>query len=301
MNGELCFFRNFAVVKQIILSIIIIALAACSRPTSEFTIDVLNSYTPVKNQGNMQTCWAYAMLSAIETEHIMRGDSVHLSVAFVEKVMEQDPAAPRSKRGMGLTLVNMIQKYGIVPYESMRDTLTPLPRRAFMLGADYTLQEFARSVCAPDEYVGIGSQEGVDCYTLYEPRLKDNWEHNRLLAVPRDSLADIVAQAVSAHRGVCWEGDTSEPGFDWTDGVARLSFINGSTTDDHCMAIVGLAHDAAGQRYFVMKNSWGQKNRYHGLMFMHEDYLREKTIAVYLPRDAVHFFAVRKSAVRRGL
>ncbi len=264
-----------------------IAIAACSGPAGEFTVDVMNGYTPVKNQGRTQTCWAYAMLAAIETEHIMRGDSVHLSVAFVEKAMEQEAAAPRSKRGMGMTLVNMIQKYGLVPYESMRDTLVPLPRRAFMYGADYTLQEFARSVCAPGEYVGIGCKKGVSPYTLYEPRLKDNWEHNQLMAVPRDSLTAIVARAVRAHRGVCWEGDTSEPGFNWQEGVARLSLINGTTTDDHCMAVVGLAHDAAGRRYFVMKNSWGRSNRFEGLMFMHEDYLREKTVAIYLPRDVV--------------
>lgn len=265
----------------------IIALAACSESDVEFTVDVMNSYTPVKNQGHSQTCWAYAMLSAIETEHIMRGDSVHLSVAFVEKTMEQEPGASEKKRGMGMTLINMIGRYGLVPYESMRDTLIPLPRRAFMLGADYTLHEFARSVCAPGEYVGIGFDSHYPYYTDYEPRLPDNWEHNRLLNVPQDSLASIATRAVAQHRGVCWEGDISEPGFDWKEGVARLSFINGTTTDDHCMAIVGLAHDARGERYFVMKNSWGRSNKYDGLMFMHEDYLREKTIALYLPRDVI--------------
>ena len=46
----------------------------------QFDIETINAYTPVKNQGRAPLCWAYAMLSAIETEHIMRGDSVHLSV-----------------------------------------------------------------------------------------------------------------------------------------------------------------------------------------------------------------------------
>ncbi len=270
-----------------VLFLFIIALAACSKSDVEFTVDVMNRYTPVKNQGRSQTCWAYAMLSAIETEHIMRGDSVHLSVAFVEKIINQEADMPEKKRGMGMTLINIIQKYGVVPYESMRDTLIPLPHKAFMLGADYTLQEFARSVCAPDEYVGIGCTSSQPLYTMFEPRLPDNWEHNQLLNVAQDSLVSIAARAVAAHRGVCWEGDTSEPGFDWKEGVARLSFINGTTTDDHCMAIVGLAHDAKGERYFVMKNSWGRRNKYRGLMFMHEDYLREKTIALYLPRDIV--------------
>ena len=265
----------------------VLLIVACSKPQADFTVDVLNSYTPIKNQGRSQTCWAYAMLAAIETEHIMRGDSVHLSVAFVEKAMTADPDAPPTKRGMGQTLLNMIGRYGLVPYESMRDTLVPLPRRAFMLGADYTLQEFARSVCAPGEYIGIGPADGRQAYTMFEPRLRDNWEHNSLLAVPADSLVSIAVRAVATHHGVCWEGDTSEPGFDWQEGVARLSLINGTTTDDHCMAIVGLAHDNRGERYFVMKNSWGQGNRYGGLMFMHEDYLRHKTIALYLPGEVL--------------
>lgn len=59
--------------------------AACSRrvPVGErFSVEVMNASTPVKDQGRSDGCWAYAMLSAIETEHIMRGDSVSLSVAY---------------------------------------------------------------------------------------------------------------------------------------------------------------------------------------------------------------------------
>ena len=56
------------------------------------------------------------------------------------------------------------------------------------------------------------------------------------------------------------------------------------TTDDHCMAIVGIARNKSGEKYFVMKNSWGTDNPYGGLMFVSADYLRLKTIAVFLPR-----------------
>ena len=50
-----------------------------------FTDEVRLSYTPVKNQGKSSLCWAYAMLATIETEHIMRGDSVNLSPAYVAR------------------------------------------------------------------------------------------------------------------------------------------------------------------------------------------------------------------------
>jgi len=269
--------------------IFVLVMAACGKPSGNphFVVDVLNSYTPVKNQGNAQTCWAYAMLSAIETEHIMRGDSVHLSVAYVEKALEQNADAPASKRGIAATLINAIGRYGLVPYESMRDTLVPLPRLAFMLGMQYTVHEFARSVCAPGEYIGLGCSDKHPYWQDMVPDVPDNWEHNRVLNVPADSLLALTRRAVAQHRGVCWEGDISEHGFNWKQGVARLSLVNGSTTDDHCMAIVGLAHDERGERYFIMKNSWGRTNRYRGLMFMHEDYFRCKTMFVYMPRNVL--------------
>ena len=110
-------------------------LVACTEEKEHFTIEVLNGYTPVKNQGKSQTCWAYGMLAAIETEHIMRGDSVNLSVVWVEHMMEKDASAPASKRGMGMTLVNLIQRYGLVPYDAMSRKGDIPPRFAFMLGA----------------------------------------------------------------------------------------------------------------------------------------------------------------------
>ena len=111
-----------------------------------------------------------------------------------------------------------------------------------------------------------------------------------------EKMTDMVRKAVKAGRGVCWEGDISEPGFSFRKGMATLppgagkptqelrqkAFCSRATTDDHCMAIVGLAHDADGRRYFIMKNSWGKDNPYRGLMYMSEDYFMMKTIAVVI-------------------
>ncbi len=261
-------------------------LVGCTEEHEKFTVEVLNSYTPVKDQGKSELCWAYAMLSAIETEHIMRGDSVHLSVAWVDRMMEKDTLV-ESQRGMGMTLINMIERHGIVPYDAMQSRDDILPKFAFMLGEVYTPLEFAHSVCAPNEYIGLGSS-GMNTYgEWFEPRSKDNWEHNQLLNIPMDSLLRVTERAVREHHGVCWEGDISEQGFDWEKGVARLRIMNGPTTDDHCMAIIGLARDGKGKPYFMMKNSWGTKNPYDGLMFMSYGYFKKKTIAVFLPSSLI--------------
>lgn len=269
--------------KVSVCFLFIFLLLSCGEQKEPFTIDVLNSYTPVKHQGGTALCWAYAMLSAIETEHIMRGDSVHLSVAWVEHWMKRDTLV-KSERGMGMTLIHAIERYGLVPYDAMKDTTDLPPHFAFMLGATYTPLEFAHSVCAPNEYVALGTSGEYPYNELFTPDLPDNWEHNQLLNITPDSLLGITERAVRQHHGVCWEGDTSEMGFDWKRGVARLGIISGSTTDDHCMAIVGLARDAKGKPFFIMKNSWGTKNPYDGLLFMSYGYFKKKTIAIFLPR-----------------
>ena len=117
----------------------------------------MKKLTPIKNQGQSQFCWAYAMLSTIETEHILRGDSVHLSTAYIERVVKR-----RNLRGMGSTLLNIIGRYGIVSHDAYPDTSyhqLPQPKWVFMLGARYTPLEFAHSVCAPGEYMALTSND----------------------------------------------------------------------------------------------------------------------------------------------
>ena len=52
---------------------IVLLLFACDEENSPMLFtEQLNAMTPVKDQGDSQTCWIYAMLAAIETEQIGR-------------------------------------------------------------------------------------------------------------------------------------------------------------------------------------------------------------------------------------
>ena len=249
--------------RRIIYIIGILFVIGCARQQPEhFTHEVLNRMTPVKNQGKSQTCWIYAMLAAIETEHLAWGDSVNLSPYYIEKMMEQEPQVPESKRGMGMTLIRLIQKYGIVSYDAMRAVDTPVPRYVFMLGAEYTTQEFARSVCAPDEYIALTSTEDEPYYQETDIDEPDNWLHDRFYNIPMDSLITKTERAVRQHHGVCWESKR------------------------HAMAIVGIAHDDAGKKYFIMKNSWGTDGPYKGLDYLSFDDFRDQTVAIEMPKTA---------------
>ena len=232
--------------------IMVFLMCGCAhREPGHFTHEVLNRMTPVKNQGESQTCWIYAMLAAIETEHL-------------RKKMEQEPQAPESKRGMGKTLINLIQKYGIVGYDAMRKVETPAPRWVFMLGATYTPQEFARSVCAPDEYIALTSNDDAPYGQEVEIDLPDNWMHDRFYNIPMDSLLAKTERAVRRHHGVCWESER------------------------HAMAIVGIAHDDQGQKYFIMKNSWGTDRPHQGLDYLSFEDFRDETLAIEMTKKAYH-------------
>lgn len=172
--------------------------------------------------------------------------------------------------------------------------LRPVPRHVFMNGAEYTVLEFAHSVCRRDEYDVATSFSHHPFFQRFPLEIPDNRYHSTFLNLPIDTLMNRINQSLLAGHPVCWEGDVSEKGFSFRQGIARLRdenhvvtqqerqqlFEQGKTTDDHCMAIVGMAHDAKGIRYYVMKNSWGTKNVYGGFLYMSENYLRQKTIAV---------------------
>ena len=103
--------------------------------------------------------------------------------------------------------------------------------------------------------------------------------------IPKDSLLAHVERAIRHRHAVCWEGDTDEYGFSFQEGIADGHF-NTTPTDNHCMAIVGIARDPKQRLFFTMKNSWGTANPYAGLMYMSAEYLRDKTVAVFMTREA---------------
>ncbi len=182
--------------------------------------------------------------------------------------------------------------------EMLDKEINLLPKQVFMFGAIYTPQEFARSVCRADEYVALTSflhHPFGEQFTLEVP---DNYFHNTFLNVPLNTMMEQIERTVRSGHPVCWEGDTSENGFLFNEGIARnddesmvitpkvrqKAFENHQTTDDHCMAIVGMGHDKQGNKYFLCKNSWGKNNRYGGYMYLSHKYVMYKTIAVYLPK-----------------
>lgn len=347
-----------APVTSCISFFILLTLTACTgkgsqpqqtTPTDEFVTEVMLRTTPMKSQGYSELCWAYAMLATIETEHIMQGDSVDLSVAYLAYHLFADEARRRyalgstyhfSMRGMATTALHLLQLHGAMPYTSYRqrdkvnyhtlcqqlkrvadqeqahrqgiqhldkmtgqlldETMGTPPSWVFMLGCQYTPEEFAHSLYQPGEYAAITSFSHQPFGTWMEINVPDNHYRDTFLNVPLDSMMAYIDHALRSGHPVCWEGDVSEKGYNHQQGVARLTprhatvtqdnrqraFDHRQTTDDHCMEMIGIAHDTEGHKYFVCKDSRTNTLR-GGLVYLEEDYVRAKTIAVIIPATAM--------------
>lgn len=247
-------------------------------------------------------------------------------------------------RGTMPMLVRLIMEHGLVPYDTYRSeanmqvvarrttqqvqqgvkrregldrlhrhltdmldqTVSPLPRRVYMYRAEYTPQQFATSVCREGEWRALTSFTHQPYHRHVSLQMPDNYYGDLFYNTTLGSLTAIVEQSLLKGHPVCWEGDISEEGFRWQEGVATLPQYDGDTdtrpapdtmlgitaderqheferyltTDDHCMAIIGIAKDRHGRRFFICKNSWGTANAHHGYIYMSYNYFRLKTIAV---------------------
>ncbi len=155
----------------------------------------------------------------------------------------------------------------------------------------------------PDDYVEITSYNHHPFYQPFVLEVPDNWSHAPYYNLPIEELVQVMYYALENGYSVCWDGDTSEKTFSHNNGIADLpekqkgkvdqalrqeTFYNRTTTDDHLMHVVGLSNDEEGNSCFYTKNSWGaDSNDFGGYLHLTEDYVRLKTLAIMVHKDAI--------------
>ena len=270
--------------RVVLCACLLALLAACGRPAPTekraigkttqlsdslvITDEVRLPCTPVKQQGYSSLCWIYAMLATIETEHLVKGDSVNLSPLFLARQYLAAEAESfyfargkgnLSQRGMSPMTLRLLGRYGAQPYdyyhahqqanmnvlwrrvaqlartaavrregvEAFRHQLGDLldkelgfvPRFVHMLGAEYTNEEFGRSVCMKGEYEAHTSFSHHPYGTRFQLEVPDNVMGDTFLNVPLDTLMAVVNRSLRNGHPVCWEGDISEDGFSFQKGL----------------------------------------------------------------------------------
>ena len=99
--------------------------------------------------------------------------------------------------------------------------LGELPERFTYEGKEYTPKSFAASLgLRMDDYVELTSFTHHPYYETFELEVPDNWEHARMYNLPLDELIEVTDLALKGGYSVCWDGDVSEKGFSFKNGVA---------------------------------------------------------------------------------
>lgn len=115
---------------------------------------------------------------------------------------------------------------------------------------------------------------------------------NGYAVLPASKTADMTDSEIAK-----WEKDVEkaekkvsqkgkEPEVDQT--LRQLTFDNFETTDDHLMHLTGIVKDQNGTTYYKTKNSWADNsNKFGGYLNMSEAYVKLKTVAIMVHKDAI--------------
>jgi len=189
-------------------------------------------------------------------------------------------------------------------------------------GKKYTPKSFADDVLKINfnEYMQFTSFMHQPYLEKMHIMVPDNWLYGESYNLPLADLTTVVDHALKNGFSVAWATDWSEKGVSWKHGVVYVpekdykemskeekeamfsgpakdkiitpelrqeAYDNYTTSDDHGLHIVGLAKDQAGNEYYIVKNSWDNKNIYEGYIYVTKAYFNYKTISIMLHKDGV--------------
>ena len=99
--------------------------------------------------------------------------------------------------------------------------LGKVPETFTYKGKEYTPKSFAESLdIDTDDYIPLTSFTHKPYYKPFEVEIPDNWEHSQMYNLPLDELISVMDGALKSGYTLCWDGDVSEKGFAYLNGVA---------------------------------------------------------------------------------
>lgn len=99
--------------------------------------------------------------------------------------------------------------------------LGPVPETFTYQGKEYTPKTFAASLgLNMDDYIHLTSFTHQPNYIQFNLEVPDNWENQLMYNLPLDELMETMDYALQNGHTVCWDGDVSEKGFSFSNGVA---------------------------------------------------------------------------------
>ncbi len=108
-------------------------------------------------------------------------------------------------------------------------------------------------------------------------------------------LVDTDAKATSGSDQERWVGKAEDKPaekaavkeIEVTQENRQLWFDEKTSTDDHGMHLYGIAKDQNGNKFYLIKNSWGESGEYKGIWYMSEQFCKGKALDILVNKKAV--------------
>ena len=108
-------------------------------------------------------------------------------------------------------------------------------------------------------------------------------------------LVDTEAKATSGSDQERWVGKAEDKPaekaavkeIEVTQENRQLWFDEKTSTDDHGMHLYGIAKDQNGNKFYLIKNSWGESGEYKGIWYMSEQFCKGKALDILVNKKAV--------------
>jgi len=235
-----------------------------------------------KEDGKLTTAWAPAFEAIVDTYL----GKVPQEFNFNDK--KYSPTSLLESTGLKVDDYVEITSFNHHPYYKQfileipdnwhRDLYYNLPLDELMQVIDNALMN-GYSVCWDGDVSekGFAYKKGVAIIPAGKVEDLKNSDMSRWTEIPEK---DRISQMYNFNGPV--------PELNVTQENRQLNFDNQTSTDDHLMHLVGLATDQNGTKYYYTKNSWGlDYSPYSGYLYMSESYVRMKTIAILIHKDAI--------------
>lgn len=202
------------------------------------------------------------------------------------------------------------------------------PKEFSYQGKTYTPLSFLEmTTINPSDYVSLTSFSHETFYSSFILNIPDNFSNGSFYNLPLDEFIQTLDHSLAKGYTVEFDCDMSEPTFSSKFGLAvipdnpqnntlamqaiypevqvtqtyrQTEFENYNTTDDHLMHITGQVKDQQGNKYYLVKNSWGGNSARvsnDGFIHMSEAFMKLKTISIMVHKDAIP----KKIAEKLGL
>ncbi|HEY9045267.1 MAG TPA: C1 family peptidase [Ohtaekwangia sp.] len=190
----------------------------------------------------------------------------------------------------------------------------------------YTPKTFATEVLhfKPEDYVNITSFSHHPFYTSFILEAPDNFANGSYYNLPLDEMIKLTEHAVERGYSIMWDADVSNGCFKQNDGYALLwkggkapatispedeelkydqqlrqsLYENLTTQDDHLMHLVGLEKSASGKKFFLVKNSWGDRGPFKGFIHVSQAYFAINTVSLVVPKAAIEKSLLTKLGIQ---